>query len=63
MSTFKLEIELDNDAFLDNKIEEIKRILCQAMRKLENTDKTENTFRLLRDINGNSVGTMRIEEN
>ena len=63
--TFHLEIETDNAAFEINAEEEIRRILKEAARKLEDVafpgDEVGEGI-TLRDINGNRVGFMRYEE-
>ena len=60
--TFKLEIDLGNDAFDNNTAEEIARILseCSADRILWWIMQGNDDMRL-RDINGNTVGRAWVE--
>ena len=58
MATFKLEINLDNDAFgstPDEQADEIARILADVARQLR-----ENGTMTPRDINGNRVGKAEV---
>jgi len=52
-----LKINLDNDAFVDNRTKEIKRILLDIIDRIDNID----DIIFLRDINGNSVGKFEIK--
>lgn len=64
-SQFRLQIELDNDAFTDNPLQEIARILQATASKLlqANSPDEFSYYQNLKDINGNSVGTYGIKTN
>jgi hypothetical protein len=58
--TINININMDNDAFGTNstdRAEEVKRILKVAMNKFEGSDDI-----ILRDYNGNKVGTLTVTE-
>jgi hypothetical protein len=58
MAKFKLEFEMDNEAFDDNQQYEIARILDEIKRDVLRL----STGRKIRDINGNTVGKWDIWE-
>lgn len=58
--TFKIIINMDNDAFWEEPMTEIARILRQAADKAE--DRGLVGSGLVRDVNGNTVGQWSIEE-
>ena len=57
---FKLEIDLDNDAFYQNRRREIIRILNELVDTVELHGKQAFDARI-KDINGNTVGRATIE--
>ena len=50
----KIEIRLENDAFIENQVGEVSRILHSLADSLHKGD----TVRTVRDLNGNSVGVV-----
>lgn len=55
---FKLNIEMDNDAF-DRSGRELRRILREVTKRMEDFDGRADRG-AVHDINGNTVGTWRI---
>jgi hypothetical protein len=64
MSTFKLFIEMDNEAFQESETREVARILRRIATELENTRYGINAYdrEKLRDYNGNTVGAITVGE-
>ncbi len=64
MKTFKLKIELENDAFAEYPILEIADMLEKLSQKMREDCTTNNYafYRDLRDVNGNVVGKYAIKE-
>ena len=65
MSLDQIHIEIDNDAFSDgNAGREVERILNSIVRQTSSNDKTGWKLNCLspklRDINGNTVGEVKI---
>lgn len=58
---FSLEIECDNAAFDPNPAAELARILSTCAVRLDGVREGEGFDWLVFDINGNRVGTMRLE--
>lgn len=58
--TFKVIINMDNEAFAEEPMTEIARILRQVADKAEDRGLTGSG--LVRDMNGNTVGCWSIEE-
>lgn len=62
MARFTLTIDTDNDAFQPSPGPELARILRDAAARVEYGDVREpGDERGLRDANGNTVGSMRLE--
>lgn len=57
---FKLQIACDNAAFEDDRATELARILRDLASRLERGEKLEGPGCIVRDINGNFVGTATI---
>jgi hypothetical protein len=55
MNTLKIEINTENDAFVESMEFELCRILLELTEKLGGGVESGSTF-ILRDINGNTVG-------
>ncbi len=63
MATLKLSIETSNSAFQDEGTEyELARILEALAKRIQNEGATKGQEYVLRDINGNKVGTATFEE-
>lgn len=63
MPRFILDIALDDDAFADTAASELGRVLVNAAGRIDDGECALPGDRItLRDANGNSVGTARIEE-
>lgn len=61
MKKLVIEIDVENDAFVDSGESEIVRILmryCSYVREMENVPKNYNFL----DYNGNTVGTAKVLE-
>ena len=58
----KIEIDLDSDAFVEDRCEEIKRIVNDLCERLPLDGATKGRY-ILHDSNGNFVGTFSIDEN
>jgi tRNA/tmRNA/rRNA uracil-C5-methylase (TrmA/RlmC/RlmD family) len=58
MEKFVIEFEINNDAFVENRNEEIARILNVISSKIKNDTETDNVW----DYYGNIVGTFGIEQ-
>lgn len=56
MSKIIITIETDNDAFQEDMEQEVQWVLSQVKRALNSSSKT------LKDSNGNTVGTVKVEE-
>ena len=55
-----IEIEMDNEAFIDGGVNELKTVIENGIRSL---DTIEEIARIsLRDTNGNHVGVLKITE-
>jgi len=59
MTTFRLEIETDNDAFGENPEGEVGRILQDVASRLAWGDADAQASASIRDFNGNRVGEWR----
>lgn len=59
MATFKLTFNTDNAAFQENMSDEIARALGGVIAKVQNGN---NTSGVVRDSNGNNVGSWSLEE-
>jgi len=63
MKTFKLYIDLENDAFQPEASREIACILRLIAEKINNrTDEDLSKYKTIFDINGNDVGRYAIKE-
>lgn len=62
MTTFCIEIAIDNDAFQPLAGPEIARILRKYADQIDDFGSAAISSQPLRDINGNSVGFVFIEE-
>lgn len=60
MSKVAITIETDNDAFAEYPASEVGRILRQYANRVSDESVVEPTF--LKDINGNTVGEVRVYE-
>lgn len=56
-----IKLALGNDAFQENTGYEIKRILSKAMQDIESMCAPMKYGQILRDINGNTCGSIEIE--
>ena len=58
MATFRLTVEMDNEAFTDDPGPELARILFEVRRKVANG----HTDGVIMDVNGNKVGRFETED-
>lgn len=57
-----ITIQMDNAAFEDNQGGEVARILRELASKIDGDSSLEGVYYNLRDINGNKVGEMNIND-
>ena len=62
MKSFSLNIECNNDAFVDAAGDEIARILRDTANRIANGELDNLHAYWVRDVNGNRVGTYKFEE-
>lgn len=64
MSTFRLQMNIDNAAFTDDEAGEIVRILRDVADRIDANDPgalTSNECEHIRDVNGNHVGEYGVQ--
>ncbi len=62
MTTLNLTIHTNNDAFNESRNDEVARILEDTARRLRHEAYSFGNAIVLRDINGNTVGTAAFED-